>query len=197
MKKLNRSTWMVALLCLALAVPALALQSKYVTGTSSADLTFGPRTGGLTVKSVYASTDKEDGAVKFYARGGAGRVAVLAAATNGATVITVANSSYGLTNGDDVVYWHSNGAVEYDTIDAATTTNVTLTSGLSSAGTTSDYIYEITQQGQIVVGYDGAGEGISDALQTSGDVFATPGDSPLYVVLDGTAATVLQVTVDD
>ena len=31
---------------------------------------------------------------------------------------------------------------------------------------------------------------------TSGDVFATPGDSPLRVIVDGTATSKIQATVD-
>jgi len=185
----------MALLCV-LIVTVLAGETKYATGTASAAVTFDPGTGRTVVESVYATCDKEDGAVKIYARGGTGKkiVTTAPAATN---VIYVSNSSYGLTNGDSVVYFYADGTAPlYRTISGQTTSNVTLSSAISTAGSTSDYLYEVTQQGQIVVGYDGAAVGVNDGLATSGNVFETPGDSPLYCVLDGTSNSVLQVTVD-
>lgn len=189
---------MAGIVCLMLvlwAAGALAGQTKYAAGTTSAALTFGPATGPLTVLSVYATCDKENGAVAFYAKGGAGKkkVTTAPAATN---VIAVSNTGLGLTTNDRVVYVHSDGTAEYRTVSTASTTSVTLSSAISQAGTASDYVYEVTLQGKIVVGYDGTAAGTNAGVVTSGSVFQTGGDSPLYCVLDGTSNAVLQVTAD-
>jgi Tfp pilus assembly protein FimT len=178
--------------------PAMAQETKYAAGTTSATVLFGPGAYGKTVvKSVNASTDKAGGVVKFYARGGAGRVAPSAVATNGQAVLSVANAGYTFTNGDYVVYAHVDGTTHQTTVSDATTNTVTLAAGLTQAGASGDYLYEVTQQGQILVGLLGTGVGTNDVLNLSGEaLFATPSASPLYVVLDGTAACVLQVTAD-
>jgi hypothetical protein len=138
----------------------------------------------------------ENSAVKFYARTG-NAYAPTASQTNGALLIAVANSSLALTTNDVIMYVHANGTLDYDTIAGPiTTTNITLTTGLTVAGASGDYIYELSQQGQIVVGYDGAGVGTNDGITVSGDVFVTPGRSPLYAVLDSTSNATLQVTAD-
>lgn len=178
---------------------AMAQETKYASGTTSAALTFAPGVSRTVVDSVYATSDKEDGAVAFYARGSAGKVAPSATPTNGQMVISVANASFdssaGMTTNDRVVYVHADGTTDYRTISASTATSVTLSAGISVAGATGDYLYEVTQQGAIVVGFDGAAAGTNDTLAASGRVYVTPADSPLYVVLDGTAACKLMVTV--
>jgi hypothetical protein len=57
-------------------------------------------------------------------------------------------------------------------------------------------IGEVSQQGQVVVGYDGATPGASDGIAISGDVCVSPGRSPVYCVLDGTSNVVLQVPAE-
>lgn len=185
----------VAAACLsALALKAVA-DSKYATGYTSAAVTFGARDSGWTVRSIYATTDKENGAAKIYERSG-DRFTPTANATITATVIRVTNTGYLLTTNDLVIYQHANGTVDYRTVSAATTTNVTLSSGITVAGASGDALYEIALSGQIVVGYDGAAVGAADGIATSGDVFETVGDSPLRVVLDANTNAVLQVTAD-
>lgn len=182
--------------CLASVIQAQ--ETKYASGTSSAALTFGPQNGRQVIKSVYATTDKAGGVVKFYARGSAGKAAPTATPTNGATVIYISNPSYATSAGfytnDVVTYVHANGTLDQTTVAACTASNVTLTAGITVAGATGDYLYELTQQGQILVGLAGTGAGTNDVLTTAGDVFAVPGDSPCYVVLDGTSSATLQAT---
>ncbi len=187
----------IALLALVFCGAVKAVESKYASGTTSAAVTFGPAGGGrIVVKSVCATCDKEDGAVKFYARGGAGKKAITTAQSAASTTCAVSNASYGFTTNDTVVVVHANGTSEYRTISTASTTSVVLNSATSAALTTDGFIYEVTQLGQIVVGFDGAAAGTNDTVAVAGDVFATPGDSPLYAVLDGTSNAVLQVTAD-
>ncbi len=198
MYKLN--VWLMCLVAVVLAVCAgYAQETKFATGTTSAAVLFGPASGRQVVKSVYAATDKAGGAVKFYARGSAGKAAPTELATNAADVIYIANPSFattaGFTTNDMVVYVHANGVMDYTTIAGATASNVTLTAGITVAGASGDYLYELTQQGQILVGLAGAAVGTNDVLHTSGDVFAVPGDSPCRAVLDGTSNAVLQATM--
>jgi len=204
MKRNNK--WIgLMIVCLIIAwasalVAVAGLESKYTSHATSAAVNFGPGTGRTVAKSIYATTDKEGGCVKLYARASAGKAAVTAAPTNGATVVYIANASYsaaaGFTTNDLVMYVHSNGTLDYTTVSAATATNITLAAGVSQAGSTDDYVYELSQQGEIIVGFDGTATGTNDTLATTGDVFVTPGDSPLRAVLDGTATAKIQVTVD-
>lgn len=181
--------WLMLLVLLCLAVfavqPAFALDSKLATGSTSAALTFGPSSGQTVVKSLYADSDKAGSVVKLYARSG-NKLIPTANATNGATVIAIAGTT--LTTNDVVVYAHANGVLDTTTIVTATSSNATLAAAITVAGSAGDVLYEVSQQGQISVG--------SNTVSTAGEaVFATPGDSPLYCVLDGTSAAKLQVTV--
>jgi len=189
----------VALLAFGLAVGVFAAQetaySASTTSTSPA-VTFGPGTGRTVVESVSASCDVALGAIRIYARGGAGRVNCAATnAISGTTNIVVVNTDYGLTNDDMVVYVHATGTAEQRTISVATTTNVTLTAAISSATASGDAIYEVTLQGKIVVAAQDAGVGTNTLYNQSGSVFASPGESPLYITLDSATNTCLQATV--
>ncbi len=188
----------LAVLCI-LGAPVIyaELYSEYDSGTSSAAVTFGPGTGVTVVKAVSATTDKEDGAVKIYTRGGSGKTAATSAAAASATHIPLTNTGLGLNTNDTMVIVHNTGNVEYRTVSGYTsTTNITLNSGLTYALTTSDYIYEVSQDFEIVVGFDGAGSGTNDSVNLTGDIYASPSDSPVYVVLDGTGTAKLGVTID-
>jgi hypothetical protein len=185
----------VLLLAAIFTVAVIAQETKYNSGYTSAVLTFGPNVSGKTViKGVFATTDLEGGVIKFYARGGAGKAALTATPTNGAQLIYVDNTGNAFTTNDIVVYVHKNGTLDRTTVSANTTSNLTLAAGITVAGTSSDYIYELTQQGQLLVGLAGTAVGTSDVLNITGDVFVSPGDSPVYLVLDGATNTVLQAT---
>ena len=162
--------------------------SSYATGTTSAAVTLKPSDAGYVVQGVYAKSDNAASLIKFYGVGGAGRVPVTATAAQGATVITCVNNA--LTNADVVVYAYADGTFENNTIESATTTNVTLGAALTQAGTTSDVIYEMTQQFEMACGTD-------TVSQFDAAVFYTPLKSPLYVVLDGTSACTLGITAKD
>lgn len=184
------------LLALAVMVPALA-ETKYATGSTSAAVTFGPNVyGQRVIKSLYANTDTEGGAVKIYARGSAGKVAPAETPTNGQSVIVISNASGLFTNSDHVAYVHANGTVDKTTLSSVTSTTITFAAAITVAGATGDYVYELTQQGQILVGYDGTSPGALDGVATSGDVFVGPADSPIYLVVDGGTTTVIQATAD-
>jgi len=202
MKKRRGFTLIVRMVVMAiigvmvLAPTLMAGESKYATGTASAAVTFAPQTGQMLVKCVCATTDKENGAVKFYDWNEVATVSPTTAPTNGQSTILISNSAYAYTTNDMCVYEFASGAVLYRTISAATTSNVTLNAALDAAGSTTDRLYELSQGGQIVVGFDGATPGTNDSIAVAGDVYVTPGGSPLYVVLDGTSNSVLQVTSD-
>jgi len=197
--------WMVLVALALIAAWAIAgLESKY-NGTyggaadTAAEVTFGPNQSGPTVvKSIYATTDLVGGMVKLYARPVTlSRFAPTWNAASGATNIGItANTSAALTNGDTCVYVHKNGTCDKLTVLTAGSTNVYFTSGISALGTNGDYLYEVTLQGQILVGKAGTGVNTNDVLETSGDVFATPADSPLYVVVNGTSNTLVHVTAE-
>lgn len=181
---------LVAVLAVSAPVYATGESSTFDTGTTAASVTLGPSDDGYVLQGLYAKSDKAASVVKFYGKGGAGKVPVTATATNGATVIYCDNSSYGLTNSDVVVYAYADGDYAQTTISAATTTNVTLAAAITQAGGTSDAIYEMTQGFQIACG--------ATSVSQFGDaVYYTPRKSPLYVVLDGTSACTLSVTAKD
>jgi hypothetical protein len=175
---------------------AMAGETKFATGTSSAALTFAAGNGQTKVGGLYATSDKEDAAVKFYSWNQVATLMPTTAPASGATTVAVANASYALTNDDVVVYQHVTGTAVYRSISSATATTVVLNAALTEAGSTSDRIFELTQGGQITVGYDGTTVGASDGLAVGGTVYTTPGGSPLYMVLDGTSNAVLQATID-
>lgn len=171
--------------------------TKYATGVTSAAVTFAPAQGPLVIKSVYAASDKAGGVIKFYARAGTGKIVVTNGAAAGATNAYFLNTSFGITNADTVVYVYANGnAPEFRTVNSSATNVCGISAALTYAQTNGDYVYEVTQQGQILVGLAGAAYGTSHVVNTSGDVFVSPGDSPVYVVVDATSNAVLQATSD-
>ncbi len=190
----------IGMLCgvlIALADPVTKYDGAIGVATSSAAVTFAPSSGKIVVKSVSAASDKLASQVKFYARPSTvAKYAPLTVPDISATVIHLSHTA-ALTNSDSVVYVHANGTVDYTTISSsANATNVTLASGISIAGAAGDYLYKVTQQGAILLGIPGTGYGTNQTINLAGDLFATPGDSPLYVVVDGTSNALLQVTID-
>lgn len=190
MKKISLMVAMVLV-----AVVAMAQETKYSASTTGTDpaVTFGPKNGRQTVASLQTSCDVALGAVKFYTR--AAKYAVTG--TNGSnTAITFLNPTVAVNTNDIVVYVHANGSVEKDTVASTVTTNgCTLTTGITTAYAAGDYLYEVSLAGQIVVADNTAAGGSNKLANISGDVFAVPGDSPLYVVMDGATNTCLSVTV--
>ena len=190
MKKIGMMVMGLALM----AVAAVAQESKYSTSSTGTDpaVTFSPKNGRQTVSSMQTSCDVALGAVKFYTR--AGKYAITA--TNTATLITIANTALAVNTNDIVVWVHANGTIEKDTIAGPiTTTNVILTTGNSTAWASGDYLYEVTLAHQIVVADNTAAARTNKLADFQGDIFAVPGDSPLYVVMDGATNTCLSITV--
>ena len=175
---------------------SFAGDTKFATSSSAAAaaVTSGPQPGKIVVKSISTSCDVALGLVKFYTR--AGKYAPSIVPTNGQTVIALSNPSLALTNGDRVVYAHANGTLDTTTLSAATTSNVTLSAGISSAGVAGDFLYDMQLSGKIVAADNSAAVGTNKLLNMAGEVFVTPGDSPLYVTLDSATNSVLQVTAD-
>lgn len=187
MKKILAITALVAVAGVSFAA---ALQSKYdADANTTSSVVFGPAGNGgqLVVKSVSAVSTGTSATVKFYVRTGS-KLAPTANATNGAQVIYISNTGNVITTNDLVAYVHADGSVDYTTASANTASNVTLAAGISSAGASGDYLYELALGGQRNLG--------AAAVDITGDaVFATPTDSPLRVLNDGTGGNSLTVTV--
>lgn len=178
------------------AVISQAQETKYATSATAVDpaVTFGPQIGRTYVTAISASTDTPNGVAKFYVKSGKYAPTETPGAT--ATNILITNTGIVVTNSDKVVYVHANGTVAYRTISLASATNVILSSALVVTGASGDYLYEVTQGGQMAVGTSATGPGTNTVVNVSGDaLFVTPADSPLYVTLDSDTNTTLQVTV--
>ena len=188
---------LVVLFIVSIGLPIVSMaapESKYsVTGS----VTFGPSPKHTAVTGIFATSDLAAGTITLYARGSVNKVQPTVAATNGATVITFANTSQSYTNADHVVYVHSDGTLNSTTLSAGTTSNVTLTAGLAKAGTTDDYLYRLESFAVITVNENTGGTGTNDTLNIAGDmIWVTKSDSPLKAVLTGTTITNLSVTVN-
>lgn len=194
MKKFLMAVAIVGLVCV---VAALAGETKYASGTTSAAVTFGPGSGVTSVKTAYCTTDKSGATLKFYARTGKQFNVNSAYPAAAATNFYVTNGDYDLTNSDTIAYVHKDGTAEFRTISTASTSNCTLTAGLTYAGTNGDWVVEMSLQGAPGFSTAGAAAGSTNVYASfEGDsVFDTPGHSPLYGVLDGTSNAVLTVTV--
>ncbi len=174
-----------------MAIASIAVgagESKYDTTTNSAAIDFGPNAWGpVVVKSLFASSDSATATVKFYVKSG-DRVTPTVAPALAATVIECVNTDYALTNGDEVIYFHpAADAVDYRAISGATASNVTLSSGISVAGTLANQIYELTQGGEISLG--------TTAMSEQGDyLFVSATDSPVRIVVDSSTNGSVQAT---
>lgn len=192
--------WVATLAVLALllgvtVVWASSRQSRYATAANNggARVVFGPQRGSTLVKHVAYSCDKALGKITFKARSGNPQTVT----STSTTTINLDNTGYILTNDYMVVYSYVSGAnPEYRTVATATTTNVVLSSAPSSTTAAGDKVYRVTSQGVATVGANGAGAGTNSIGSLSGDVFATPGNSPLVVELESSTNATLQVTVE-
>jgi hypothetical protein len=198
MRKLKQFSIAIAAGLIVGAIVAQAGESKYAASTdaTACAITLAPHVGTTLIKSMQTSCDTGLGAVSIYARSGAGRVPVTH--TNycvGTTNIPVANASYGLTNGDTVVYVYANGAAPaYKTIGTASTTNITLTATITSPQI-GDAVYEVSLAHKVVVAGSGAGPG-TNALADLENVYISPGDSPLYLSMPSVTNTCLSATFE-
>lgn len=184
MKKL---TLLLAVLFACLAIqPALALESKYATGTTAAVISFAPDAHRV-LKAIYSTSDSLTGKASIYCRGGAGRVPISGVSASNATTLVVSNAVGALTNGDVVCYVHVTGATDWTTVSSCTTTSVVLAAGITSAGALGDCLYEVTLQGSIPIGVG--------SISLSGDLFAAPGDSPFYISCSGGTSVWATATV--
>jgi hypothetical protein len=96
---------------------------------------------------------------------------------------------------DALRVYGSGAAPVYRTLSASSTTNVTLSSAVSQPAV-GDAVYEISLQGKIVVAGSLAGAGTNTLGNYAGELFVTPGDSPLYMTMDGATNTCLSATVE-
>lgn len=206
----KKAQWLAAVVLLALVigqVAAVAAESGYSTGTTSATITFGPvQDARRIVKAVDAQSDVAQATITYYWRPagtykyGVNTSAAFAAA-NATNLYIAANTS--LTNGDKIVYVHNNGTCDYLSMIASgatpSMTNIYTSSGITIAATNGDYIYEVQEKGGVEFGYiaGGAVTTSNGTYSVAGDALvATPTDSPLVGVVNGTARCRLQLTVE-
>lgn len=175
-----------------LVAPGVAAESKYTTSAAGSSIvTFGPTPGGFKVTGLYAKADTNPCPLVIYSRTSASsRKAPTAVPTNGQSVIAVANTAVAVSNGDHVVYVHANGALLKTTVSAATATNVTLATALSTAGASGDYLFEINPAFQIDV------PSATPVSEYGGNIFAVPGEWPVSLVLAGGTNSILGATTD-
>jgi len=196
----KRSIIIMAVLTAALfGIPARAeMYTEFEDGVANASNVYAAARGKIIVRSVEAQTDKLGATVKFYARPTTlSKIAPGRNHASGSTNILLTNTGTIMTGSDIVVYQHADGVCDVRTlVGTCTTTNIFLDGGgISATGTNGDYIYEVSLQGQILAGEYGTGSGTNNTISRQ-DCFATPGDSPLYILLDGTADCVLMSTVE-
>jgi len=161
--------------------------SKYATHATSSAVNFPASDGATIIKTLHVESDKAGSLAKVYARTGDAET-VTAAAAASATTIEVANTDGQFAVNDLVIYQHASGALLYTTISTSNAASVVLATGITPAGTLSDKLYEVSLQGQFDVA--------AATVTYTGDVFATPNDSPLRIVVDSTSAGYLTATVE-
>lgn len=181
--------FLVAIASAAIAAIAMAGESKYDTETSGVtSVVFKHQDAGW--KTEFTSANHGTSAaklIKFYGRKDTSPMMYFTGSeTNAATVIDVANT--GIASNDTIAVVYSDGAApSIHTVTAATTTNVTVSSGITQAGTTKDFLVELGQVGQIYV------DATSKAVNADYRVY-TPGSSVLYVTMETATNAHLTVT---
>jgi hypothetical protein len=203
-KKKMTEIMLTALVVLALAAPAVFgdWQTKYATSGDADDpaVTFAPNPAGATVvKSIQAKVAGEDGTLSVYAGNGY-KAQILKGVASSGTNLTVAQSSaVTITNGDTVVVVGKDGYALYSAVNNCSTGTIYLDTALGSAVTNGSYVYEVTLQGSIPFAGDRATVlGVTQVwMNVAGEaLWATSGDSPLYIVAGSTTGATLQVTVE-
>lgn len=161
-------------------------ESLFDEGDPSSSITFKPGIGQNVLTSIFAKyleTGMTETNILVFTRDG---LALLpfTSATNGAFSISVSNSTFVLTNGDDVVYYHASDTVEsLAQVTNATPTNIVLDAQLTSAGATGDRVYKMRQAASIPM--DG-----NKVLFEAGELLFTPANSPLHLKIQGGAGVI-------
>lgn len=188
-KKWNILIAIVALFAIVgICTEAQAFESKYAAHATASAVSFGPGSHQTFIKNIWAKSDKAGSVLTFYTRSGA-PVAPTAVATNGALIISVANTGNVLTTNDVVQYVHANGLILQTTVASNTDTTVTLATGLTQAGAAGDRIYELSSAAVFPVG--------AGTLSLQGDaLWVSPANSPVYATLDSNTNGYLAITVD-
>lgn len=208
-------------LVLAVTIPlarAASKETKYEAATDgTAEVVFGPNANaqlsvvGGTVTADYAGT------IKAYEYTGTGRQTWTSTNNMPAaswTVGLIPNSTFGFTNSDKVVFYDTSADMAYyRTISSVTATSVTLSAAITPAGGVGDYLYEMSQMGQVpIVGpiltihsvltngvpVQGNLYDLDFTEEIPADLFVVDAGSPLYIVAStvggGTSNVTLNVT---
>jgi hypothetical protein len=204
MKK-NGLNWIVAALMLVIIGGAgVYAQSKRATGTTSATILYDPKSDqtAYTGTSIDAISDKVatanagGAAVKVWGRNPhVGKQRVTAAVTSGSSNIIMESTTGFAVN--DLVYCvpggvsytgQQKGFVGTVSVVGAGATNVYLSANLTTNLSVGSAVYPLSLVYQTFVG--------SNSVSRVGNtVFETAGESPLRIVLDGTATNELAITV--
>ena len=161
--------------------------SKYAAHATASAVNFPANSGRTIVKMLHAESDKAGGVAKIYVRSGNG--VTVSSANDAGTTILVPNVSAQFVANDLIAYQHADGTVDYTTVASTNTTvSIVLNDAISQAGTAKDRVYELSQQGQLDVA--------AATVTYTEDIFATPNDSPLRILVDSTSAGYLTATVE-
>lgn len=167
-------------------------QSQFASGTTNANMVFGPGDGQKVITAVSGKSNADGAAIKVYASGGSGKWQPFVGTTNTSVTINLGtNTSNAITTGDIVCVVFSNKAVLASRVTGNSTDTFTLAKALTQGLTTNDFVYELVQDFQwdltANTGFSAGGY----------DLYYSPSDSPIYIEGLGTgsvnnAATVRQ-----
>ena len=148
----------------------------------------------LVVKSIFAKSGTAGDTLVLYAKDYDDTLNpyTVSAATAAGTHVPIGNSgTYPnmVTNGDHVVLQWADGTVQHTMCSGRTATSATITATSSKALATTTKLYKMEAAGTITIG--------STAWNEAGPaLYATPSDSPLYILATGTNANTLVVTAE-
>jgi len=192
---MKKADIMIVLAVLAGIGVAFAAQTKSdadsAAPAATSEVLFGARDVQLLVKSILAKSGAAGDQLDFYVRDTSNSLnpySVSAAQTAG-THVPIVNTGVVVSNNDVVVIQWANGTARKYTVSGATATSVTINATSTDALTTSDKVYEMVAAGSITIG--------SNAYSESGEaLYATPGNSPLWIQADGTNGNYMVITIE-
>lgn len=161
---------------------------------ATSEVLFASTDAKLVVKSIFAKSGTAGDTLVLYARDADDTLNpyTISEATAAGTHVPIGNSgTYPnmVTNGDHVVLQWADGTVQHTMCNGRTATSATITATSSKALAVTTKLYKMEAAGTITIG--------STAWNESGPaLYATPSDSPLYILATGTNANTLVVTAE-
>jgi hypothetical protein len=172
--------------------------SQYASDvTTNTAVNFGKSPAGYRVKCIQASSGINGSTISVYGRTAASPYLITGTAGSSITNLYIANTGIAVTNGDLVIYQKKDGTATYHTIqDASSLTNCVITPALTGSVTTNgDYLFELKQIGYANLGNTNT-SGVAVGNYSGDNLFQTPSDSPLRVLLTSGSNSYLSVTAE-